>query len=110
MKVTITALELRSPWQFFALSLNAMRILKQMKTSGHLAFKKRGLWTKHYTMSLWPDEESMKQFARSGAHLEAMKNSAKIAKEIRTITIDADKLPDWKRAKELLKEAKVLRF
>ena len=39
-----------------------------------LAFKKRGVWTKHYTMSLWKNEEEMKAFALSGAHLEAMKN------------------------------------
>lgn len=110
MKVTITSLELKGPLKFFALSATALKIMKQMKGSGHLAFKKRGLWTTHYTMSLWPDENSMKTFARSGAHLEAMKRSKEIAKEIRTITIDAEQLPDWKTAKDLLKQAKIIRF
>lgn len=110
MKVSITSIELKGPFAFFALSVSALRIIKQMKTTGHLAFKKRGVWTKHYTMSLWPDEKSMQDFVRSGAHLEAMKNSKAIAKEIRTISYDADALPDWKTAKQLLDKAKVLRF
>jgi hypothetical protein len=45
-------------------------------------------------MTLWENDKQMKEFARSGAHLKAMKDSAKIAKEIRTVTIDADKFPD----------------
>ncbi|MCU0360725.1 MAG: DUF3291 domain-containing protein [Bacteroidia bacterium] len=110
MKVTLTSLELKGPMKFFALSAAAFKIMKQMKTTGHLAFKKRGIWTTHYTMSLWPNEESLKAFARSGAHLEAMKRSKDIAKEIRTFTYDADELPNWKKAKELLKQAKVLRY
>lgn len=110
MKVTITSLELKGPMKFFALSAAAFKIMKQMRTTGHLAFKKRGIWTRHYTMSLWPDEESLKAFARSGAHLEAMKRSKEIAKEIRTITIEADQLPNWKEAKLLLAQAKVLQF
>lgn len=110
MKATITSLELRSPWQFFSLSANALKILKQLKTTKHLDFKKRGFWTTHYTMTLWESEEQLKNFASSGAHLEAMKKSKQIAKEIRTLTIDAEKLPDWKEAKELLLKAKVLTF
>ena len=61
-------------------------------------------------MTLWESEEQLKKFAGSGAHLKAMKDSAKIAKEIRTVTIDADKLPDWKTAKQLLAKAKPYKF
>lgn len=42
--------------------------------------------------------------------MQAMKDSARIAREIRTITIDADTLPSWKRAKRILQEGKVMRF
>ena len=58
----------------------------------------------HYTMTLWESEEDLKAFAASGAHLEAMKKGASIAREIRTLTIDGEQLPDWKTAKELLKK------
>lgn len=110
MKATITSIELKGPLKFFALSAEALKILKQLKSADTVDFKKRGIWTKHYTMSLWKNEEDMRAFATSGAHLEAMKKSKNIAKEIRTITIDADKLPDWKTALSLLEKGKVFKF
>ena len=110
MKATITSIELRGPFKFFALSASALKIIKQLRTTNCREFKKRGIWTMHYTMTLWNNEEELKQFARSGAHLEAMKTSASLAEEIRTITFDAEKLPDWQTAVRLLKDAKVLRF
>ena len=58
----------------------------------------------HYTMTLWENEEDLKTFAKSGAHLEAMQKGAKIASEIRTLTMDAEQLPDWKTAKTMLAE------
>lgn len=110
MKVTITSIELKGPLKFFALSSKALKIIRQLKTTNCKDFKKRGVWTKHYTMSLWNNEEEMKAFAYSGAHMEAMKTSKDIAKEIRSITIDASKFPSWKEAKRLLEEGKVIRY
>ncbi len=110
MKVTITSIELKGPFKFFALSAKAMKIIKQLKASNFQDFKKKGFWTKHYTMTLWNHEADLKAFAKSGAHLEAMKASSKIAKEIRTITIDADALPSWKEAENLLKNGKVYTY
>lgn len=110
MKATITSIELKGPLKFFALSTRAMKIVKQLKSTTYKDFKKQGFWTKHYTMTLWNSEQEIKEFAASGAHLEAMKESRKIAKEIKTITIDADSLPSWKEAKELLKKGKILAY
>ncbi|MFZ1806307.1 MAG: DUF3291 domain-containing protein [Cyclobacteriaceae bacterium] len=110
MKATITSIELRGPLKFFTLSAKALRIIKQLKVTDCKDFKKKGAWTIHYTMTLWNNENDLKEFARSGAHLEAMKSSKQIAKEIRTITIDTDALPDWKEAKKLLEGAKVLKY
>ena len=104
MKVTITSIELKGPLKFFALSSSALQIIRQLRATNCKEFKKRGLWTTHYTMTLWNNEEELKQFASSGAHLEAMKASKRIAKEIRTVTIDADHLPNWKEAKKMLHE------
>lgn len=110
MKATITSIELRGPFKFFALSATALNILRQLRATNYKDFRKKGVWTTHYTMTLWNTEEELKEFARSGAHLEAMKNSGKIAKEIRTITIDAKELPDWSAAKKLLERGKVIKF
>jgi hypothetical protein len=111
MIAVITSLELKSPLKFFALSYQALQIIKQLKPTSCVKYKSRGFWTLHYTMTLWNSTEEMKAFAKSGAHLEAMKKSTSIAKEIRTLTITVDSLPAWKDAKTLLlKEGKVLRF
>lgn len=110
MKITITYIELKGPLKFLALSAKAMRIIKQLKATNYKDFKKRGVWTKHYTMTLWNNETELKEFAKSGAHLEAMKTSSKIAKEIRTITIDGNTLPSWKKAKSLLENGKVYTY
>ena len=103
MKVTITQIDLKTPFHFFRLSWYALNILNQLKETNYIDFKKTGIWTTHYTMTLWKSEEDMMAFARSGAHKKAMIDSKKIAKRIKTITIDAEKLPDWKTAKEILK-------
>ena len=110
MKVNITSIELKGPFKFFALSSRALKIIRQLKATNCTKYKTVGVWTKHYTMSLWNSETELKEFARSGAHLEAMKGSAQIAKEIRTLTIDADSLPNWKEAKKLLENGKVIKF
>lgn len=110
MKATITSIELKGPLKFFALSARALKIVKQLKTSRHKDFKKKGFWTTHYTMSLWESEKDLKDFAMSGAHLEAMKSSKQIAKEIRSITIDTKELPSWGEAIKLLEEARVIRY
>ena len=106
MKATITSIELKGPLKFFALSANALNIINQLKATNFKDF----IWTKHYTMTLWNNESELKEFAKSGAHLEAMKKSKQIAKEIRTITIDTDTLPSWDEAKKLLENAKVFTF
>lgn len=110
MKVTITSIELKGPHKFFALSNKALKIVKQLKATDYKDFKKKGIWTKHYTMTLWNNEEELISFARSGAHKDAMGTSKDIAKEIRTITIDASELPDWKTAKELLSHGKIISY
>lgn len=104
MKVTITSLHLRRPWHFFPLSLYAMRILKQLKATNCKEVKTRGVGSIHYTLTLWDSDQELKQFARSGEHLEAMKKSRKISREIRIHTYDADALPSWAEAKRLLVE------
>ncbi len=110
MKITITSIELKNPFKFFALSKNAMYILRQLKATQCKQMKKSGFWMKHYTMTLWNNEQELKAFAMGGAHLQAMKNGKNIAKEIRTLTLDADELPDWKTAKKLLLTAKPIRY
>ncbi len=112
MIVSITSIELKSPFKFFALSLKAMYIVRQLKATDCKDFKKTGIWTKHYTMTLWNSEAEMMNFVRSDAHLEAMKESAKIAKEIWFVKFDAEVLPNWEEAKRLISsnQARVMQY
>lgn len=110
MKVVITSLTLKNPFKFFVLANYAMLIRRQLKNTTCKQLKTSGFWLTHYTMTLWEEESAMKAFASSGAHLESMKKSKLMAKEIRTKVIDADTLPDWRKARQLLKNGKVLTF
>lgn len=110
MKVSITSIELKGPLKFFMLSGKARHIMKQLKSTNYKGFKKKGFWTTHYTMTLWENEEQLQEFTRSGAHLNAMKTSKEIAKEIRTITVDSDSLLDWKNGIILLEKAKIIKY
>lgn len=112
MRVVLTSIQLRSVWQFFRLSNHGRKIQGQAKKSpGFVKMKNTGWGRLHYTMSIWQSEAEMKAFAKTGAHLDAMKQSAKIAVEIRTYTYEADRLPEWQLAKELLRDkGKAIKF
>ena len=112
MFITITSLKLKSVWGFFRLSLNGFKISNQAKNeNGFVALKNTGFGYWHYTITQWQSEEDLKRFAHSGAHREAMKQSASLASEIRTYTFAADELPNWQEAKKLLNQhGKVLTF
>ena len=85
-----------------------MQIIRQLRATEYKAFKKQGIWTTHYTMTLWENEAQLRAFATSGAHLAAMRRSGDIARAIKTVTIDADVLPSWRAAKRILKEVEPL--
>ncbi len=110
MKLTITSIELKSPFHFFALSHSALGITRQLKSANCVEFRKKGFWTTHYTMTLWKSEEDLKSFAGSGAHLQAMRDSGKIAREIKTLTTDAAEMPAWPEAMALLQQVPPLVF
>lgn len=112
MIINVTSIRLRSLWNFFALSYNGLLISRQAKSQpGLIRMKNRGFGYDHYTLSVWEDKESLKKFARSGAHLEAMKKSGELATEIRTYSYQGDKIPSWKEAEAMLREkGKVFRY
>lgn len=102
MKLIITCIELRSPFGFFTLARMALDISRQLKKFRCVQFRKKGFWTKHYTMTLWQSEEGLREFAHSGEHLKAMKMAGTIAREVRTVALSVDEFPKWDRAIGLL--------
>lgn len=112
MIVTVTSIRLRHWWQYFRLTWNAMFIVTQARRHpGFVSMRNTGFGHLHFTLSAWKDEESMRAFARSGAHLASMGIARELATELRTYSYPADRLPGWKTAKALLFEkGKVLSY
>lgn len=111
MILTITSIKLRSPLMLYRLYTVAFQILNQLRASNCIAYKTNGSWTTHYTMSLWRNEDDKKDFAYKREHLNAMRHSANIAREIRTLSIEATEMPSWKEAKSLLSsKANILKY
>jgi len=101
---TITSLKLKDPFRFLKIAGINMKVTKQLKSSeGFVQYKSTGMFTSVYTMSLWRTEKDLKNFAQSGAHRDAIKRYREVAHEVRTLTLAADKLPDWPMAKDMLK-------
>ena len=112
MTITLTSIRLRKRYYFFKLSWYGFKISMQAKkTEGFIKMDNTGTGYLHYTRSAWLNETSMKTFARTGAHLHAMKQSAELADELCTYSYEADALPDWPAVKILLAEkGKCLKF
>ncbi len=105
MFITLTSIRLRSLWGFFRLSWHGLRITLQMRRlPGFVSMRNTGWGYLHYTASAWRSEEELKQFARSGAHLEAMKQTRQLAFELRTYTYEGESLPVWSEVRRLLLE------
>lgn len=112
MIITITSIRLRSVWHYFRLTWNGLQITRQLqKQAGFIRMKNTGFGYLHFTASAWENQEAMKTFARSGAHLAAMQQTAALATELRSYTFESDSLPTWQEARQLLAEkGKILTF
>ena len=112
MIVTVTSIKLKSVWYYFKLTMFGYKIVKQLKQeSGFIKMKNTGFGYDHYTLSAWHSDEDLKRFAKNGAHSVAMKQTKKIASEVRTYTYNTGIMPGWNEAKELLAEnGKVINF
>lgn len=112
MVIVITSLRLRHWWGFFRLSYNGLQIVRQTKTQpGFIEMKNTGFGYLHFTMSAWETETDAKEFARTGAHLDAMKQGPGLATEVGIYTYTADALPDWEKAKQLvLQHGRVIKY
>ena len=110
MIVSITLIKLRSPFQFFRLSLHGLHIYKQLENSACLSKQNTGFWKTHYTMTAWKSKSDIDAFYKNGAHLDAMKETQTLAEELRFIVYESDTLPSWKEAKEkVMKEGRVIK-
>ncbi len=111
MIVVVTSIQLKSIGHLFQFVRLTSRSVQQLQRDyPQVIFKASGFWKTYYTLSGWKDVAEMKRYATSGAHLEAMKSSSKVAVRIQTITFESIDLPSWKEAKEKLASGKVITY
>ncbi len=112
MIINVTSIRLRSLWKFFPLSYQALGISVQAKNhKGFIKMKNRGFGYMHYTLTAWESMEDLQAFARSGAHLESLKKSSRLAIEIRTFSYPSEEFPKWSTAqKTLMDKGKIFTF
>jgi len=108
--ISITSIKLKGPFAFFPFSWRAFRVVQALQRTSCKEFRKHGIWTTHYTMTLWASEQDMNDFVRSKAHLEAMKASSRFAEEIWLHTYEGTTLPAWPEAIRLLKQGRLLTY
>mmetsp|Transcript_25195 Transcript_25195/g.43507 ORF Transcript_25195/g.43507 Transcript_25195/m.43507 type:complete len:114 (-) Transcript_25195:529-870(-) len=112
MVVVVTYIKLKGISRLFRFFSLTSKVVQQLQSSqGLLAYQLAGVVREFYTITAWENSEAMKQFARSGAHLEAMKRSREIADEGRTYMYEAEAIPSWPEANRLLVEqGKLFKF
>lgn len=93
--VSITGLSLRSRRHFFRFWWHALRAMMQAKRArGLRSAAARTIGGVHHTVTVWDDENAMRNYVRSGAHLKAVRAFHEIATG-KTIGYVADAAPSW---------------
>ena len=96
--VSITGLRLKDRRYMLQFWWHAIRSMAQArKAHGNLSAETRTIDGVHHTLSVWVDEQAMRTFLVSGAHLVAMKAFPAIAAG-RTLGFTTDQPPDWETA------------
>jgi hypothetical protein len=99
--VSITGLELKSPFYAPAFWWHAVRSMRQAyAATGLISAQARKIGGVHHTLTLWDNEAAMRAYLVTGAHLGAMKAFHKLATG-RTIGFDCETPPTWEQVPEL---------
>ena len=104
MYVSITHLRLKAFWKVFQFYKYNSKVQRQIKTAnGVLSIEgKVTSFVSFYTKTSWNSKEDMLSFMRSGAHVDAMKNSHQFAMKVTTTGFESESVPSWKDAIELI--------
>ena len=93
--VSITGLTLKSRRHVLHFWWHAIASMTQARRApGNLSATQRIIGGVHHTVSVWDDEQAMRTFLRSGAHLKAMRAFRRIATG-KTVGFTAEAAPSW---------------
>ena len=99
MIASATQIRIEGVRGFFNFVVHLSRVKKQLVGYPGLVSVRFNL--KLQTLTVWDDEQAMKAFRNSGAHLAAMKNTRKIGRA-KVVTWQTKELPSWQEAGERL--------
>lgn len=105
MIASVTELNLKNFWSLFYFVPHAIRSKRQAdKADGliSISIKPEGFLVQR-TLTVWQDETSMKNYVRSGWHLDAMKAFPKMANKSYVVTFDVEEEPSWEEAIQQLR-------
>lgn len=102
--VSITGLRLRKPWHFLRFHWHVMSCLKQAKKArGNLRAEVKTINGVRHTLTVWEDENAMRDFLYSDAHKHAVAACGSIA-TVKTFGFETDQIPSWNDVHDLWRE------
>ena len=104
MFISVTRLHLKGKRMLPNFIWHTIKLIIQSRKAENLlysSFEKEG-WDTYWTLTVWENKDSMKEYRNKGNHLKAMKISRNIADELESINWDADNIPTWDECKERL--------
>ena len=99
--VSVTGLTLKSRRHVFRFWWHAIGSMTQAKRApGNRSAEARTIDGVHHTLSVWDDEQAMRAYLGTGAHLKAMRAFRQIATG-KTISFVANVAPSWDEAHQI---------
>ena len=101
MYISVTGLELQSPWKLLIFYSNAIPSLLEAKSSrGNVSVEVRNMNGVKHTLSVWESEEHMKKFMYSSDNKKAIEAFTKAAKS-KILGFNSEEVPDWKQLHQM---------
>ncbi len=107
--ISITYFQVKNLWKLPTFLRYASRSSAQAKIASGILHQdiKADFWKlRFWTLTAWESEEAMLTYIRQGAHLQAMKRSRSLAKEMKATRYPATKIPTWSEAMAKVAEEK----
>lgn len=104
MFVSVTRLRLKGKRKLPVFVWHTVKSISQSRKAEGLlysSFTKEG-WDTYWTLTIWENKNSMKEYRNKGSHLKAMKVSRNIADDLESINWESDNKPSWDECKERL--------
>lgn len=104
MFVSVTRLHLKGKRMLPSFIWYTFKSINQSRKAEGLLYSSfdKESWDTYWTLTVWENEDSMREFRNKGNHLTAMKVSRNIADQLQTINWEAELKPSWNECKERL--------